>query len=94
MEETTENKNDAKQQEQTRTEEFSINGSELIAQIKELLKAGNVRRVSIKNEEGKVILEIPLSVGVIGALLLPTLAAIGAVAALVTKCTIVVEKKI
>ncbi len=75
------------------TEEFKINGSELVAKIKELIHQGNIRRISIKNEEGKTLIELPVTVGAIGALLLPTLAAVGAIAALVTKCTIVVEKK-
>lgn len=75
------------------TEEFKINGEELVAKIKELIHAGNVRRISIKNEKGETLVEIPLTIGAIGALLVPTLAAVGAIAALVTKCTIVVEKK-
>ncbi|MFH1820623.1 MAG: DUF4342 domain-containing protein [Candidatus Nealsonbacteria bacterium] len=61
--------------------------------MKEIIKAGNVRRIILKNEEGKSLIEIPVTLGVIGAALLPVWAAIGAVAALVTKCTIVVEKR-
>jgi len=53
---------------------------------------GNIRRITIKNKEGRSLIEIPLSIGVVGTLLLPTLAAIGAIAALVTECTIAVEK--
>ncbi len=53
---------------------------------------GNIRRVTIKNKEGKTLIEMPLTLGVVDAVLLPTLAAIGAIAALVTECTIVVEK--
>lgn len=75
------------------TEEFKVTGEELVAKVKELIKAGNIRRLTIKNEQGESIIEIPLTIGVVGALLLPTLAAIGAIAALVTKCSIVVEKK-
>ena len=56
------------------------------------MREGNIRRVTIKNKEGKTLIEIPLTFGVVGALFLPTLAAIGAIAALVTECTIVVEK--
>ena len=56
------------------------------------MRQGNIRRVTIKNKEGKTLIEIPLTFGVVGAVLLPTLAAIGAIAALVTECTIVVEK--
>jgi len=59
---------------------------------KRLVRQGNIRRVTIKNKEGKTLIEIPLTLGVVGAVLLPTLAAIGAIAALVTECTIVVEK--
>jgi len=60
--------------------------------VKELIKEGNVRRIIIKNEEGKTLVEFPLTIGVVGAVLLPMWAALGAIAALVTKCTIVVEK--
>lgn len=75
------------------SEEFSLNGSELVERIKELIKQGNIRRIIIKNEAGESLMEIPVMIGVVGALLLPTLAAVGAIAALVTKCTIVVEKR-
>jgi hypothetical protein len=75
-----------------RTEEIEVEGEGLLAKIKELVREGNVRRVTIKNEEGKVVVEFPLTIGVVGALLAPTLAAVGAVAALVTNCTIVVER--
>lgn len=74
-------------------EEFKVTGEELIAKIKALIKQGNIRRIIIKNEKGKILIEIPLTYAVVGALLAPTLAAVGAIAALVTKCTIVVEKK-
>lgn len=75
------------------TQEFSVSGEQLLAKVKELVAAGNIRRIIIKNEEGKSLIEIPLTIGVIGAVLLPVFAAVGAIAALVTKCTIVVEKK-
>jgi hypothetical protein len=75
------------------TQEFKIDGVELIAKVKELIHEGNIRRITIKNEKDEIILEIPLTFGAIGALLAPTLAAVGAVAALVTKCSIIVEKK-
>jgi hypothetical protein len=78
--------------ENTRTEEFEFNGDMLVAKIKELLHEGNIRRVIIKNEEGRVLIDIPLSIGVVGALLAPQLAALGAIAALVTKGTVIVEK--
>lgn len=76
----------------TRTEEIKISGDELLAKAKELVREGNVRRLMIKNADGHTLIEIPLTVGVIGAALLPVWAAIGAVAALATDCTIVVER--
>jgi hypothetical protein len=74
-------------------EEFSVTGEEVIKKVKELIKAGNARRIIIRNEEGKDIIEIPLTLGAVGALIAPALAAVGAVAALLTKCTIVVIKE-
>lgn len=73
-------------------EEFNVTGEELLKKVKELIAAGNARRLIIKTEKGEDLIEIPLTVGAIGALLLPVLAAIGAIAALVTKCSIVVIK--
>jgi len=80
-------------EEKFRTEEFRVNGEELIGKIKNLLNEGNIRRVIIKDKEGKVVFEIPLTFGVVGALIAPQLAAIGAIAALLTEATVVVEKK-
>ncbi|OGZ35054.1 MAG: hypothetical protein A2V60_01325, partial [Candidatus Portnoybacteria bacterium RIFCSPHIGHO2_01_FULL_39_19] len=71
-------------------EEFKVSGDEVVKKVKELIKAGNARKIIIKNEKGESVIEIPLTFGAVGAILLPTLAAIGAVAALLTKCTIVV----
>ena len=79
--------------EKTTKEEFKVSGEEVLAKIKELIKAGNVRRIILKNDEDKIILEIPLTFAVVGAMLAPVLAAVGAMAALLTKCTIVVERK-
>ena len=79
-------------EEKVRKEEFTIGGEKLLSTVKKLVKEGNIRCVTIKNKEGKTLIEIPLTLGVVGALFLPTLAAIGAIAALVTECTIVVEK--
>ena len=76
-----------------RTEEFKVDGEKLIAKIKEIIHEGNIRRIIIKDREGKTVMEIPLTFGVVGVLLAPTLAAIGAVAALLTEATIVVEKE-
>ena len=78
--------------EETRTEEFTINGDELIARIKELIRQGNIRRIILKNKDGSILMEFPLTLGVVGAVLAPTLAAIGAIAALIGEVTVVVEK--
>ena len=75
-----------------RTEEFRVEGEKLIAKVKELFHEGNIRRIIIKDKEGKTVLEIPVTLGVVGALIAPQLAAIGAIAALLTEATIVVEK--
>jgi len=75
-----------------RTEEYQVAGNDLVAKVKDLVHEGNIRRITIKNEEGKELIEIPLTWGVVGVLLLPVLAAVGAIAALVTDCTVVVEK--
>lgn len=73
-------------------EEFRVEGDKLISKIKEILHEGNIRRVIIKNEQGQVLMEIPLTVGVVGAVLLPVWVALGAIAALAANYTIVVEK--
>ena len=75
-----------------KTEEFRVEGEKLIGRIKELIHEGNVRRIIIKDKEGKTVLEIPMTLGVVGALIAPQLAAIGAIAALITEATLVVEK--
>ena len=74
-------------------EEFKVSGEDITEKIKEIIKEGNARRIIIKNEDGKSVAEFPLTVGAVGALIAPILAAVGAIAALLTKCTIVVEKK-
>lgn len=76
-----------------RTEEFHVSGEAVISKVKELVHEGNVRRIIIKNEEGKTYVEIPLTIGVIGAVLLPVWAAIGAIAALAANLIIVVERE-
>ena len=76
----------------TGPEEFRVNGEQLVAKLKELLHEGNIRRVIIKDKEGRTLIEIPLTLGVVGAILVPVWAAIGAIAALVTEATIVIEK--
>jgi hypothetical protein len=76
----------------TGTEEFRVNGEELVAKIKQLLHEGNIRRIIIKDKEGRTLIEVPLTLGVVGAILVPVWAAIGAIAALVAEATVVVEK--
>ena len=75
-----------------RYEEFRVDGEGLIAKIKEILHEGNVRRIIIKDEKGNTYIEIPLTVGVVGVILLPVWAAIGAIAALAANFTILVER--
>ena len=74
-------------------EEFAVSADNLIEKVKELLHEGNVTRIIVKDEKGKVMLEIPATVGVIGAFLVPWLAALGVIAALATNCRIVVERR-
>jgi len=78
--------------EKIHTEEFAVNGEELLGKIKQLVNEGNIRRVIIRNEKGRSLIDIPLTLGVVGALLAPQLAAIGAIAALLGNGTILVEK--
>ena len=79
--------------EQKHIEEFSVNGDQVAEKVKRLIGEGNIRRVIIKNEKGESIMEFPVTAGVVGALLLPTLAALGAAVALMTQCTIAVERR-
>ena len=76
-----------------RGEQHRVTGEKLLEKIKQLIHEGNVRRLIIRNEEGRTLIEVPLSVGVVGALLAPVWAAIGAVAALVKDCSIEVERQ-
>ena len=79
--------------ENTSREEFKVSGDDVVKKVKELAREGAARRLIIKNDEGTTLLEVPLAIGAVGALLAPTLAAVGAIAALVTNCTIVVDKR-
>ncbi len=79
--------------EENKWETFTISGDKIIEKVKEIAREGNARRVIIKNEKQETIAEFPLTAGAVGALLAPALAALGAIAALVTKCTLIVEKK-
>ena len=75
-----------------RFEEFRVNGDALVGKLKEILHEGNVRRIIIKNDKGEVLIEVPMTIGVVGAIVLPVWAALGAIAALAANLTIVVEK--
>ena len=78
----------------TKTKEtFSVNGEQLLKKIKELIAEGNVRKITIHDKSGKEIMSFPLTIGMVGAVLLPVMAAVGAIAALVTECTISVERE-
>jgi uncharacterized membrane protein YvbJ len=74
-------------------EEYTVSGSNVVDRVRELLHEGNVTKVIVKDEKGKTLLEIPATVGVIGVVLAPWIAALGVIAALVTNCTIVVERR-
>ena len=84
---------DSKKEEGFTSETFKVKSNELIDKLKELIRQGNIHRIIIKDDKGKTFIEIPLTVGVVGAVLLPVWAAIGALAALVANFTIVVERK-
>jgi hypothetical protein len=79
--------------EHSNQESFKVSGDELLSKIKEIIKEGNARKVIIKNVNEETIMEFPLTIGAIGVVLAPVFAAIGAIAALATDCTIVVEKR-
>lgn len=84
-----ENTNNKKKIEET----FKVRGEQLLSKVKELIKEGNVRRITIKDKNNKTLVEFPLTIGVIGAVLAPMLAAVGAIAALVTECTITAQRE-
>jgi hypothetical protein len=75
------------------TETFELRGEDLVKKVKELIHEGNVRRIIIRSKEGKTLVEFPLTFGVVGALIAPVLAAVGAIAALISECSIVVERE-
>jgi hypothetical protein len=79
-------------QDRTRTETFKLDGGKVLDTIRDLIHQGNIRRIILKNEDGKTFIEIPLTLGLVGAALLPVFAAVGALAAVVTRVVIVVEK--
>ena len=75
------------------SEEYEVRGEDLLSRVKELVREGNIRRITIRSEQGNTLIEIPLAIGVVGAMLLPVWASVGALAALVTNCTIAVERR-
>lgn len=77
----------------TEQTEFKISGEDLVKKLKEVVKEGNIRKIIIKNEKGTTLIEIPLTIGVVGVVLLPVWAAVGVIAAMVTNCTVIVEKE-
>ncbi len=81
------------QKQNTHTEEFKLSGDQVMQKVRELIQEGNARRIIIKNDKGVSLLEIPLTIGLVGTLLAPYLAAIGAITAVIANCTIVVEKR-
>ena len=74
------------------TEEFVVNGDNLVAKVKEIIRTGNASEIIIKNDKDEVLIKFPVTIGVVGVLVAPILAAVGAIAALVTECKIVVVK--
>ena len=77
----------------TKEEKFEVNGENLLTKVKELITEGNVRKITIKDKNGKELIVFPLTVGVVGAIFAPVFAAIGAMAALIGECTISVERE-
>jgi hypothetical protein len=75
------------------SQEYTVSGNNLVDRVRELLHEGNVTRVIVKDEAGKTLLEIPATLGVVGAVVVPWLAALGVIAALVTNCKIIVERR-
>lgn len=77
----------------TSKESFTLNGEQILQKIKDLIQEGNVRKISIHDKTGKEIMSFPLTIGVVGAVLVPVLAAVGALAALIGECSITVERE-
>jgi hypothetical protein len=81
------------QKEESNHESFKVAGDEILSKVKEIIKEGNARRIIIKNDKDEIIMEFPLTIGAIGVVLAPIFAAVGALTALATNCTIVAEKR-
>ncbi|OGH06129.1 MAG: hypothetical protein A2W22_04455 [Candidatus Levybacteria bacterium RBG_16_35_11] len=82
-----------KTEEKSKQETFKVEGVKLLGKIKEIIREGNVRSIIIKDKNGKEIIQIPLTLGVIGVAVAPMFAAVGAIAALVTECTVTVVRE-
>ena len=78
---------------QSNRESFKVSGDDILSKVKEIIKEGNARKILIKNDKDETIIEFPVTIGAIGAVLAPVFAAVGVIAALVTDCTIIVEKR-
>ncbi len=76
----------------SKQEEYKVSGSDILKKIEEIIKAGNARRIIIKNDMGDTVMEFPVTIGVVGIVLAPILAAVGAIAALAANWTVIVEK--
>lgn len=79
--------------ENTKKESFKINGENLLKKIKELIEEGKVRKITIHDKEGKELMSFPLTIGVVGAVIAPVLAAVGALAAIIGECSITIERE-
>ena len=80
-------------EQEKKTEEYVVTGDNLVAKVKEIIKTGNASEIIIKNEKNETLIKFPVTIGVVGVIVAPVLAAVGAVAALVTECKVVVVKK-
>lgn len=78
---------------EVKTETFTLDSEELVQKLKELVHEGNVTRIIVKDEKGSLLLDLPVTIGVVGLILAPILAAAGAIAAIATKCTVTIERK-
>jgi hypothetical protein len=83
-----------KEQERITTEEFKVKGEELVESIKKLIQEAGVRRIVVQQKDGRVLVEIPMVIGLAGILLLPTYSALALIAALVTECSILVDRAV
>jgi uncharacterized membrane protein YvbJ len=75
-----------------KTEEFKVSADDLVKTVKQILHEGNVRRIIVKDDKGKTLLDIPVTIGIVGTIIAPWLAALGVIGALATNCTIIVER--